>query len=132
MDRKATNRRNLVMAALSSQPETVTTEPILAIRRREQTEQRHQQIIEALVDGKETYSEIGRRLGVSRRVVSKVYNKVKAPKPLESERDPGVLAAEGRLEEVERHAKQMRLLALSELYEAKARECLREAKALDD
>lgn len=120
------------MAALSSPLETVTAEPILTVRRREQTEQRHQQITEALVEGKETYSEIGRRLGVSRRVVSKVYNKVKAPKPLESERDPDVLAAERRLEEVERHAKQMRLLALSELYEAKARECLREAKALDD
>jgi transcriptional regulator with XRE-family HTH domain len=128
MNRHINHRQNLTMAAMASSSEIVS----LTARRKDEAEQRHAQIIEALREGKETHAEIARRLGVLPRTVSKIYcDKVRPPKPPEPELDPGVAAAEERLAEAERRGKQMRLLALSALHEAKAAQYLREAQALD-
>lgn len=122
MDRKTTHQANLVAAALSS---TVVPMPAL------DAQQRKELILEALRDGRESQSSIARRFGVSSRWVSELYvGKVKA-KPKEVDPDPAIAAAEERLAEAERQAQQIRLLAMAELYEAKARQCMREAQALE-
>ncbi len=123
MDRKTTHRENLVQAAVSS--------PVIPLPLAE-SRQRIEQVLEALRDGKESQAAIARRFGISANYVSELYvTRIRGAKPPDPDKDPAVVAAEEALADAQRRGEQMRLLALSALHDAKARDYLRQAQALD-
>lgn len=123
MDRHNSHRENLIMAARASPP--------IQLGIKATADQRRAQIIEALQEGKESQAEIGRRFGMTARSVSKIKMR-HMNKPAPPERAPEIVAAEEELARLERRQRQELLLAQAKVYEAKALQCLREAKALDD